>query len=200
MIFSCPKCESIVVQISKILPLLSDKGPTKNLRYRLSKLQKKSTVLKTRIERAELPIRELPKQLNQIVAHLRDLAYKYPDLQPLQDFKKTNKYAANKNFYRLLTRMSVESPVKASVSPDLLRNLLKKGGPSPEVIEKFANALQKGYARRAFGSGSIGIKQLRGEVAGMTHELKIGGSAARLLGKVVDDEIIFSRYIPAGLH
>lgn len=200
MIFYCRKCESIVVQINKILPLLSDKGPTKNLRYRLSKLQKKSEVLKTRIEEEKLPIKELPRHLNQIVAHLRDLAYKYPDLQPLQDFKKMNKYTANKNFYRLLARMSVESPVKASVSPDLLLNLLKKGGPSADVIEKFANALQKGYARRAFGPGSTGIKQLRGEVAGMTHELKIGGSAARLLGKKVDDEIIFSRYVPAGLH
>lgn len=200
MIFSCRKCESIVHQISPILPLLSDKGPTKNLRYRLSQLKKKSEVLKKRIEAGELAIRDIPRHLNQIVAHLRDLAYKYPHLPPLQDFKKTNKYAANNKFYRLLARMSVELPVKASVSPDLLRNLLKKGGPSPKVIEKFANALQKGYARRAFGPGSIGIKQLRREVAGMTYELKIGGSAARLLGQEVDDEIIFSRYVPAGLH
>jgi hypothetical protein len=200
MIFSCRKCENIVVQIHKILPLLSDKGATKNLRYRLSKLQKKSEVLKRRIEAGELAIRDLPRHLNQIVADLRDLAYKYPHLPPLQDFKKTNKYAANKKLYRLLARMNVELPVKASVSPDLLRNLLKKGGPSAEVIDKFANALQKGYARRAFGPGSTGIKQLRRKVAGMTHELKIGGSAARLLGKEVDNQIIFSRYVPAGLH
>jgi hypothetical protein len=45
-----------------------------------------------------------------------------------------------------------------------------------------------------------GLKKLNPTVRGFTHELKIGGSAQRVLGKLEKGVIIFSELIRGGLH
>jgi len=46
-----------------------------------------------------------------------------------------------------------------------------------------------------------GIKVLVAPVKGYTHELKINGSAARILGKFDENGVlIFDNFLPKGLH
>ena len=65
-------------------------------------------------------------------------------------------------------------------------------------FRKFVAALRKGLVGP---TGESGIKVLRRPVGRYTHELKIGGSAQRLLGYI--DEygvLVFDRLVRGGLH
>lgn len=82
----------------------------------------------------------------------------------------------------------------------------------PDARKKFLAAIQKGYAESA--QNATGIKSLDlskphpNLPPGYTHELKIAGSGARLLGKIeklevggkVRQVVVFDRFAPAGLH
>ncbi|NER32858.1 MAG: hypothetical protein F6J93_02055 [Oscillatoria sp. SIO1A7] len=65
-------------------------------------------------------------------------------------------------------------------------------------FKKFKAALKKGLVPPV---GSSGIKKLNPSVGGYTHELKIGGSAQRLLGKIDDNGVlVFDKFVRGGLH
>lgn len=63
--------------------------------------------------------------------------------------------------------------------------------------KKFRAALNKGIVGP---TGESGIKQLNPPVKEYTHELKIGGSANRLLGYLDPDGILFCKFKRGGLH
>jgi len=64
--------------------------------------------------------------------------------------------------------------------------------------KKFISALHKGIVGP---TNQQGIKILRAPVNGYTHELKINGSAARILGKFdANGVLIFDNFLPRGLH
>ena len=69
-----------------------------------------------------------------------------------------------------------------------------------EMFERFLAALKQGVVGP---EGRAGIKVLKGNI-GFTHELKIGGSSARLLGNVEEwnglKTIVFRRLTMRGLH
>ncbi len=64
-------------------------------------------------------------------------------------------------------------------------------------FRKLVAALKKGLVGPI---NQAGIKKLNPTVRGFTHELKIGGSAQRLLGKLENGVIVFSELIRGGLH
>ena len=65
-------------------------------------------------------------------------------------------------------------------------------------MKKFIAALDKGIVGPV---GESGIKILATPVGKFTHELKIGGSAQRLLGYINEDSIlIFDKFVRGGLH
>ena len=83
----------------------------------------------------------------------------------------------------------------AWIQRELYKELPKLVGQADS--RKLVAALKKGLV------GPINqtrIKILNPPVRGFTHELKIGGSAQRLLGKVENGVITFSELIRVGLH
>jgi hypothetical protein len=90
-------------------------------------------------------------------------------------------------------------PVKGWIAKELYSDISHRMPYSQ--LAKFERALLRGIVGPR---GESGIKVLAGEVNGFTHELKIGGSAARLLGKQGtwngNPVIIFTEYLPSGLH
>ena len=71
-------------------------------------------------------------------------------------------------------------------------------------LSKVAGAVDAARFERALGrsilDGRTGAKVLRNAVDGFTHELKIRKSPARLLGRVEDGLLIFTKYLPNGFH
>jgi len=84
------------------------------------------------------------------------------------------------------------------IAKDVFSTLAKDVGEAN--LKKFVEALQKGIVGP---TGKAGIKVLKGNI-GYTHELKIGGSSARLLGNIEDwngvRTIIFRELSSRGLH
>ena len=67
----------------------------------------------------------------------------------------------------------------------------------PIIKQKFIDAIKKGLVGP---HGRAGIKKLDRAVDGFTHELKIiGGGHHRLLGRIENGVLIFSRFVPGGL-
>ena len=64
-------------------------------------------------------------------------------------------------------------------------------------FKKLVAALKKGVVGPI---NQAGIKKLHPAVRGFTHELKIAGSAQRLLGKLENGVVVFSEFIRGGLH
>ena len=63
---------------------------------------------------------------------------------------------------------------------------------------KFAAALEKGIVGPV---GEAGIKVLSPAVGAYTHEIKIGGSAARILGYMSEEGyLLFDKFLAKGLH
>ncbi|MBI4512172.1 MAG: hypothetical protein HY698_21240 [Deltaproteobacteria bacterium] len=63
--------------------------------------------------------------------------------------------------------------------------------------DKFVAALRKGIVGPV---GQSGVKVLEPAVGAFTHELKIGGSAQRLLGRVINGVLVFEEFVRGGLH
>lgn len=85
----------------------------------------------------------------------------------------------------------------ASIENSLLLELEKLAG--KDAAKKFEKALEKGMAKREFGEA--GIKRLKPPYGSYTYELKINGSAARILGKIdSNNHLLFSLYLAKGLH
>ena len=82
------------------------------------------------------------------------------------------------------------------IAKDLFSRLERlAGGENPR---KFVEALQRGIVGP---TGESGIKVLRHPAGRYTHELKIVGTAQRLLGYVDEHgQIIFDRFERGGLH
>ena len=86
---------------------------------------------------------------------------------------------------------------KAVIEKTLQKSLQKKAGAA--AAKQFTRALGRGMAESA--QGRSGVKVLRSAVRGFTHELKIGGSADRLLGKIDEaGNLVFSVLEKGGLH
>jgi hypothetical protein len=84
----------------------------------------------------------------------------------------------------------------AWIQKNLYRELQKLAGIADKG--KFARALQKGIVGPV---GQAGIKALNPIYNGFAYELKIMGSANRLLGNMREDGyIIFELFIKGGLH
>jgi hypothetical protein len=84
----------------------------------------------------------------------------------------------------------------AWIKRDLFRELSQLVGEAD--FKKFVAALDKGIVPP---DGRSGIKILNEVVNGYTHELKIGGSAQRLLGRI--DEygvLVFDKFVRGGVH
>ena len=84
----------------------------------------------------------------------------------------------------------------AWIQRDLFNNLQRLVGKAD--FNKFIAALNKGLVGP---TGESGIKILAEPVRGFTHELKIGGSAQRLLGRINENGVlVFEELIRGGLH
>jgi hypothetical protein len=82
------------------------------------------------------------------------------------------------------------------IKRSLYNDLQRLGGET--TFKKFIAALDKGLVGPV---GESGVKKLAYSVRGYTHELKIGGSAARLLGKIQGNGIlVFEEFVAGGLH
>ena len=170
-----------------MLVTCSEKGETKTLYRRLTKLKNKVQQNFIQIESNQISDAVFLAELAQITAHWRDLAFKYPD-----------RFTNDSSILTILNRRQVYVPIKTKIAIQLLLDMLLDSRVSIEVVNKFLAALSNGYARSA--RNATGIKILKSEVNGMTHELKIQGSAARLLGKEINGIIVFSKYSARGLH
>ncbi|MEM1060467.1 MAG: hypothetical protein AAGK14_14730, partial [Verrucomicrobiota bacterium] len=84
----------------------------------------------------------------------------------------------------------------AWIKRDLFKELPKLVGKAD--ANKFKAALKKGVVGP---TGQSGVKILREPVNGLTHELKIGGSAQRILGRIDENGVlVFDKFIRGGLH
>jgi hypothetical protein len=82
------------------------------------------------------------------------------------------------------------------IKRSLYQDLQRQAGQSN--FKKFVAALDKGLVGPV---NEVGVKKLSYSVRGYDYELKIGNSAARLLGKIDGNGIlIFEEYLAAGLH
>ncbi|MFH1024680.1 MAG: RHS repeat-associated core domain-containing protein [Planctomycetota bacterium] len=82
------------------------------------------------------------------------------------------------------------------IQRDLFKDLPKRVGKGD--FNKFKSALKKGIVGP---TGESGIKILRDSVGKYTHELKIGGSAQRLVGYIDENEVlVFDKFMRGGLH
>jgi RHS repeat-associated protein len=92
-------------------------------------------------------------------------------------------------------------PKGAWISRSVFNNLQQDVGLAAK--NKFSSALQKSVDSGTVGpTNQQGIKALTGSVNGYTHELKINGSAARILGKFDEKTgvLVFDKLIEKGLH
>jgi Pretoxin HINT domain len=94
----------------------------------------------------------------------------------------------------------IQFPQGAWIARDTYNDLPKLAG--KDNAKKFTSALKKSIDIGTVGSkNEAGIKILGGDVLGYTHELKINGSAARILGKYdANGVMVFDLYLPNGLH
>jgi hypothetical protein len=87
-IWVCSLCERFLGKIDRALGKTSAKGPTKSLHTRLTALRNKVDDIEKRLASGKLAPKDLPSELNQVGAHLRDLSKKYPNFDELLDFRK----------------------------------------------------------------------------------------------------------------
>ncbi len=87
------------------------------------------------------------------------------------------------------------NPSHAWMQKDLFRQLQRLVGEAD--AKKFVAALKKGIVAP---QGQSGIKILDSPVRGYTHELKIGGSGHRLLGRIEDGVLVFFEFVRGGKH
>jgi hypothetical protein len=100
-------------------------------------------------------------------------------------------------FFRRTNPPQSANPFSRSlISRNLLEKLQRLVGKAD--AKKFINAIDKGIVGPVAESG---IKRLSEAVGKYTYELKIGGSAQRLLGYINEQgELIFDKLVKGGLH
>ena len=82
------------------------------------------------------------------------------------------------------------------IKREVYESLQREAGESAR--NKFIAALKKGLVGP---KGEAGVKELAKSVRGYPYELKIGGSPARLLGRIDSNKIlVFEEFLPQGLH
>lgn len=180
-------CQQITDAINDLIVTCSEKGETKSLYRRLNNLRERIQQRLIQIEYNQISDTVFWGELAQIAAHWRDLAAKYPD-----------RFVNDSSILAVLNQRQVYAPIRAKITIQLLLDMILDGRVSTEVVNKFLAALSNGYARGVRNAN--GIKILKSEVNQMTHELKIKGSAARLLGQEINGIIVFSKYSARGLH
>ena len=74
----CTTCGSMIDKIDAVLAQISAKGPTKSLHTRLTTLRGKVEQLEKDIVSGKVKFNDLPKEANQLAAHMRDLDTKFP--------------------------------------------------------------------------------------------------------------------------
>lgn len=91
-------------------------------------------------------------------------------------------------------------PKGAWIERETFQSLEKEAGKASK--KKFVAALKKSIEEGTVGpTNQQGIKVLTNSVNGYTHELKINGSAARILGKFDENGVlVFDEFLPKGLH
>ena len=142
--------------------------------------------------RLQRVIRRRKKQSKKIISYIR----KHPEeVNSLRDSSDDASQAAYKRLQDLKLVRYAQGFRNAWIKHDLFNKL--NGLTGPENKKKFVAALQKGIVGKY---GESGIKVLSSAEGIYTHELKIGGSGARILGRVVDGVLIFDKYLPKGLH
>ena len=86
-IWMCSHCGRFIGRINEALDVVSPTGPTKSLHTRLTKMRDKVAELESELARKTKTVDDLPRELNQIGAHLRDLSNKFPDVKELLGFR-----------------------------------------------------------------------------------------------------------------
>jgi phage-related protein len=74
----CTTCGSLIEKIDSVLSQISPGGDTKSLHARLTKLRQKAVDLEVKIENGSVEFTDIPKEANQIGAHLNDLSQRFP--------------------------------------------------------------------------------------------------------------------------
>ena len=83
----CSHCGRLLTRIDEALAASSATGPTKSLHARLGRLRQRVAEVERGLQRGAVTVDDLPAELNQIGAHLRDLSHKYGDVDVLKPFR-----------------------------------------------------------------------------------------------------------------
>jgi hypothetical protein len=185
-IILCSSCQKMTVALDSILESIPAINQTKNLRQRFKRLKERITTLETELNTRAIPYNLALQRFKEIAVTLSNISKKY-DITDLTNFTDAQKKVTE--FYELVSRSRIDSPLTAEITIELLQDLYK-GATSKKTLKQFVSALSNGMAKSA--KNAAGIKVLIGEVRGYTHELKIMGSGSRLLGKEIEGRIVFS--------
>jgi hypothetical protein len=85
-IWMCTHCGRLLGRIDDALAAVSPTGPTRSLHARLTRLRERVADIERRLVRGTLTVDDLPAELNQVGAHLRDLSRRHPDVAELLSF------------------------------------------------------------------------------------------------------------------
>jgi hypothetical protein len=77
-IWICTRCGSLIERIDKTLARISDKGPTKSMYRRLTKMRATAATLEEDLNAGKVEFSRIPAETNQIAANMRDLATRFP--------------------------------------------------------------------------------------------------------------------------
>lgn len=185
-IILCSSCQKMTAALDSILETIQAINQTKNLRQRFKRLKERIAKLETELNARAIPYNLALQRFNEIAVTLSNISKKY-DITDLTNFTDAQKKVTE--FYELVSRSRIDSPLPAEITIELLQDLYR-GATSKKTLKQFVSALSNGMAKSA--KNAAGIKVLIGEVRGYTHELKIMGSGSRLLGKEIDGRIVFS--------
>lgn len=103
----CTTCGSLIEKIDSVLSQISPSGETKSLHNRLTKLREKAVKLEANIENGSVEFKDIPKEANQIGAHLNDLSQRFPAFENQLNTGKLTVPSPD-DFARLAARLGYE--------------------------------------------------------------------------------------------
>jgi len=109
----CTHCSKLIDRVDEVLATVSAKGPTKSAHARLTKLRAQLVDIERQLDAGKLKVAGLPRRVNQIGAHLRDLSKKHPDIETLGEFAVLPMSKDFKAFLRATETPSAHQPASS---------------------------------------------------------------------------------------
>ena len=109
----CTHCGRLLNRLDAALAATSPSGPTRSLHTRLTRLRERVAESERRLARGTLTVDDLPAELDQVGAHLRDLSRAHPEIAELAPFRELPFSPEMRRFLRETSAPGTHTPASS---------------------------------------------------------------------------------------